>query len=211
MRALPLDEVSSFEQRLERTWLSRGSWAKRRDAVVIGLGLCGLRWEEVSRVRVWDVVPRSAELSVRTAKKGCPRTVCVGLSLVCGLQRVWEEVPPRGEALRRGWAFYTATGGRLRYEAALRRVKAFTKLHFGFGFTFHCLRHTAACRCYLETNSVVAVQRLLGHKSLQHTTVYLSSLEVVRSGGLPSWVERRLPALRVFDPDGLQRERRAGA
>lgn len=204
MRALPLDGVSRFEQGIERTWCSpRSSWAKRRDACVIGLGLCGLRWEEVSRIRVFDLVLMNCELSVRTAKGGVNRNVRIGQSLSSGMQGVWRTGPAVGPARSGSFAFYTREGKQLRYEAALRRVKAWTKIVFGQSFSFHCLRHTAAVRCYQATNDVLAVQRLLGHRTLRHTTVYLSSLETVRSGGLPNFVERVKADLRLFDPDHL--------
>jgi hypothetical protein len=41
----------------------------------MGLGLCGLRLEEVLRVLAQDVNESEGALFVRTAKKGVPRTI----------------------------------------------------------------------------------------------------------------------------------------
>jgi integrase len=204
MKPLPLSQIDSFESRIERAWcLRKLSWAKRRDACVIGLGLCGLRWEEVSRVRRDDLDRVDGGLMVRTAKNGPKRRVPVGLSLTAGLVRVWMDLPPDGASVRSGWAFYTQTGQALSYESVLRRTRQWTRAHFGQAYTFHCLRHTAAIRMYLATRDVVAVQRLLGHRSLRWTSVYLEELEVCRTEGLPAFAVSKPAGLRVFDPDGM--------
>jgi len=166
MHPLPLDGVSVFEERLERTWLLRqSSWAKRRDALAIGLGLCGLRWIEVSRARWRDLVVREAIREVRTAKKGVRRRIDVGHSLASSLLQLWIGCPPRGEAGRLGLAFYTREGKPLQYETIRRRVGQWTKRVFGRAYSFHCLRHTAAVRHYRATRDVVAVQKLLSERT----------------------------------------------
>lgn len=204
MKPLPLSLADSFESRIERAWCLRSlSWAKRRDACAIGLGLCGLRWAEVGAMRRDDLDRVDGNLGVRTAKGGINRRVPVGLSLTAGLLQVWRDLPPKGAAIRTRFAFYTQRGEALSYESLLRRTRDWTGRHFGQAYTFHCLRHTAAIRMYLATRDVVAVQRLLGHQSLRWTSVYLAQLEVCRTEGLPGFAESKPAGLRVFNPDGL--------
>ena len=203
MMSLPMELVDGFEAKLERTWCGSGvSAAKRRDALVLGLGLCGLRWIECVRVRRADLRAVSCRLEVRSAKGGVPRVVLVGRSWTEAARRNWGGGDP-SSAL-----FSTAWGGELRYEQVRRRCREWTRAFFGEPYSFHCLRHTAAVRLYQASHDVVAVQRLLGHRSLQWTTVYLAGVEDVGALGMPSFVEGSRGLIRLFDPDGLAGRRR---
>ena len=194
MRALPVTGVAEFEEYVERLWCSRSvAPAKRRDALIVGLGLCGLRWVECSRVKIKDLVVIDATLEVRSAKGGHRRTIDVGHSWITG----WLEMRERFGG---GPVFPTRDRKAVRYEQVRRRVTEWTKIHFGQGFSFHCLRHTAAVRMFEATGNVVAVQRYLGHKSLQHTTTYLSTVVPAAKEGAPSFVEGSGVGLKVYDP-----------
>lgn len=203
MVPLPLDRLDGFERRVEATWCSRRvSAAKRRDALVMGLGLCGLRWVEVSRVRRGDVLRVSGRVRVRSAKGGVPRCIVTG--------RSWTEAAV-AEFCGRGPGsslFCTGSGGELRYEQVRRRCREWTSRFFGEPYSFHCLRHTAAVRLYEATRDVVAVQRMLGHRSLKWTSVYLQGLRSGGTVGLPAFVNGRVVGLTLFDPEGLVCRRR---
>lgn len=202
MIPLPLERVDDFARSLELTWWNRsGLWTKRREALIIGLGLCSARYVETTRLLRSDVSMRDGIVHIRSAKGGRKRRVPVGLSWCSGVAELWREVVPRGEALKDGRAFYTRSGGPVCYEQVRRRLAAWTKKTFGRSYSFHCLRHTAALRRYLETRDVLAVQLLLGHRSLRCTQEYLATLMEVGDDGLPSFA--RETGLRVFDPDGL--------
>lgn len=199
--ALPMSMVEDFEVRLERTWWAK-SWAKRRDALAMGLGLCGLRACEVLGSRWSDLLPADESLRVRTAKGGRPRIVRVGMSWIEAYRKVRGERVPEGDCRR--LLFYTSRQQALAYEELRRRCNEWTLLTFGRSYSFHCLRHTAAMRMYEATRDVKAVQEFLGHKNLQSTSVYLTSLRVHDfTPGLPSFVEgKQEKRLRLFDPDG---------
>jgi integrase len=47
-----------------------------------------------------------------------------------------------------------------------------------YAFTAHDFRHKFAMKVYLETRDVLAVQRALGHASLNVTQIYLQGLGV---------------------------------
>ena len=201
MLALPMDRVSRFEEFLVGFWRDCScSWVYRRDALAVSLGLCGLRWEEVSRVRVCDLDP-GGNLDVRSAKGGVRRTIPVGVGVVSALRLLCLESRRQfGEASP---VFCVRCSGRpLSYEQIKRRMREWTKTVFGRPFSFHCLRHTAAIRVYRATRDVLAVQRFLGHQSLRWTETYLRSLEVVEVAGLPAFCGPPLNGPRLFDPDG---------
>jgi len=100
-------------------------------------------------------------------------------------------------------SFVTREGRGCRYGDLRRFTLKVTREVCGRGYSFHCLRHTAAVRVYRRTRDVLAVQRLLGHRSLQWTQSYLASLVVVDVGGPIAFAGGGLPAgLRVYDPDG---------
>jgi len=87
MVPLPLRLVPEFEARLERAWWRRSrSRTFRRDALMVGLGLCGLRWIEVHSLRASCVDNFQGAVRVFTAKGGVGRTVRVGLSWVSAWQ-----------------------------------------------------------------------------------------------------------------------------
>lgn len=208
MIPLPLSLVPSFERRLEETWWRRSSWAKRRDALCLGLGLCGLRWIEVSRVQVKDLCFEDGLVRVRTAKGGVDRVVAVGLSWVNAFRQVRYRLECSGiltAEMAGGVAFLSSTGRSLAYSQVLRTCRRWTKRHFGQAFTFHSLRHTAGVRLYLATRDVLAVQQLLGHKDLRWTQVYLQVFAGYGGVGVPSFVAGGSGdpgELRLFDPEG---------
>jgi integrase len=200
--ALPMRLVPSFEERLERAWWNvKLGHAKRRDALMLGLGLCGLRWIEIGRLGVRDVDAVEGRVVVHSAKGGVDRVVHVGVSWTEGIRAVWKRWPAEGYARRMGCAFYTWRACEaVDYRQLLRRCHEWTKVHFGRRYSLHCLRHTAALRKYLATRDVVEVQRYLGHRSLSWTAAYLRGLQPVSMEGLPSWTSGDRSAFpRVFN------------
>jgi len=197
MLALPLEFVPAFESRIEATFLG-GTFTKRRDALAIALGLCGLRWEEVSRIEVRDLDP--PRLFVRTAKRGVPRVLPIGdrvsvaLAVLVHDSRRWRRLHPRARVFVSG-----LLARPLSYEQVKRSLRDWTRLVFGRPYTFHCLRHTAAVRCYQASRDVLMVQRLLGHRSLMWTERYLRSLATVEVVGLPGFVDGAVMKPRLFD------------
>jgi len=213
MLALPLDRVELFERRLELTWSTSRSWFKRRDALALGLGLCGLRSIEIRRLVRRDVGWVDAVVHVRTAKGGCPRTVPVGLSWMEAARRLIADNHWRfaeSEADRQGWVFVARNGAQLSYRYLLERCRAWCREVFGRPFSLHCLRHTCAVRVYLQTRDVLAVHRLLGHRNLQWTETYLAGLVPQGVDGLPSFVVPDRPRLKLFDPDRMLGRRSVG-
>jgi len=205
--------VPEFEQRVEKQFWNRRSWASRRDALAIALGLCGLRWIEVSRLRRVDVSPEAAEVHVRSAKGGRYRRIPVGVAWVTAMRDVLAVAERRwGRRPKQDRLFFTKTGYEVNYTAVRRRCKQWTVKVFGIPYTFHCLRHTFAVRRYHATGGdVLEVSRSLGHQSLQWTQEYLRQIVEFSTDGFPGFVEGSGgPALRLFDPDKAEREEGPG-
>jgi len=203
MRPLPLEQVADFERRLERCWWTNRSWSKRRDALMLGAMLLGLRSIEARKIRLRDLSGSDGVLFVRTAKGGPGRTVPVGDSWLSAVRTVRQRGFPRKQKGREDLAFVTHSGDYVSYEQLRRRCREWTRAVFGESFTLHCLRHTAALRMYRATADVLAVQRFLGHASLRWTATYLAMAEPAMRAGLPDFVQsdRRHALLRLYRGD----------
>lgn len=195
MIPLPLDRVEAFEERLSEAWWGR-SWYSRRNSLACSLGLCGLRWCEVPKCRTKDVRVDPPTLYVRTAKRGRPRLIelCPDLARALVAMREGRDFQPGGRLF--------VTGGQhvMRYGDQRRFTEKVTLACFGRAYSFHCFRHTAAVRLYRRTRDVLAVQRYLGHKSLQWTEAYLAALHAIDTGG-PVAFSAGSRVLRLFDPE----------
>jgi len=169
--------------------------------------MLGLRSHEILRVRFEDLDVRAELLYVRSAKKGINRRIPVGMSWANCAREHGEYVRtfcPPTKSNRRGLLFLTGKGEPLAYEGLLRTCKRWTFAVFDRAYTLHCLRHTAAVRLYEATGSVLEVNRLLGHRSLQWTSDYLRSLDGRYRTGLASFVYGEVnKEVRLYDPEEL--------
>lgn len=180
--------------------IERGSWAQQRDALAVALGLHGLRVSEVCKARRDDLSVAGQTLQVKTLKRGRPREVPLDASIVRALL-VWRA----GDATE--WLLFTRCRQQVyptQFQRAARRLIAAA---LGEPNKFHTLRHTFATHLYAETEDPALVMRLLGHRSLASTEVYIESLKTV-----PDVCLLRLPTpdndqqpprqLRLFSPAG---------
>ncbi len=198
MLPLPLSMVSGFEDALRARWAST-CYATARESLAVSLGLCGLRWEEVSRVRFDDLDGIDGRLLVRSAKGGHRRVLPIGVTF-CAALRLLASC--HGRVLTSTLVFVSRRGRPLGYTQVARVLGRWTQRFFGRRYSFHCLRHTAACRVYQASRDVLLVQRFLGHRSLMWTAAYLRALEDPGFAGLPAFcgVDGK-PALRVVRAD----------
>ncbi len=202
MGPLPMGALPRFEAGVQRCWENpRNSLSKRRDALAIGLGLCGLRWCEVARSKLEWLDCCQALIRVKSAKGGISRSVPVGRSWLGTMLDVRCEYRRRRVCCRSKQLFHSAQGMPLRYNGVLKRLWSFTEKSFGQRYSFHCLRHTAAMRLYNATHDVVQVQRFLGHRSLQWTSVYLAGMQTFSEEGLPAFARGKPFGLRVWKPE----------
>jgi len=133
----------------------------------------GLRVSEVISLRPshihWDEKPR-AIVELHDCKGHKDRNVPI-FEETLGWLRAWQEKRPTS-----AYFFCTLKGRRLsaRYlEEAVKRYARKAGLERWKRVTPHTLRHTCATRRLAEGFNVYQVQKLLGHKNLGSTQVYL--------------------------------------
>lgn len=146
-----------------------GSFATRRDALAMILGLHGLRVTEVRNLSIGDLEVIDERLSVATLKRGRPRTVKLGPGVMAAIVQ-WRRLIDAEPLLS------TVTGRRVsvsHWQRFCREVTA--ELLGGVGLKFHALRHTAAMRGYQAWRDPLRVRKRLGHASLNSTMVYVDA------------------------------------
>lgn len=204
MRFIPLDRVGLLEQALSLT-IASGTRAKRRDAIAATLGLHGLRVLEVSQAAAADFSPTSRTLHVRTVKGGKPRDVPLHESLVQAIV-AWRQ--ERKLAPGVGPLLPTTSGKPVATTQFRRFGCALMERLFAEKFRFHALRHTFAMRVLVQTDDVLLVKKLLGHRSLASTLVYVEARKTLPDECLvnldsPFFARSFAGAqLRLFNPSG---------
>lgn len=196
-RPLPEFAALTLERALERDWRDDQHRLRRRRAVAVALCLHGLRTIEVGRLTRRCLCTRHGSLRVQTAKGGRKRLVPLHPDFAAAL----DVASPTD---RRPGGLLLASGRNNPLDdSSWSRYAAWVETLLGERYTMHCLRHTAACRLWAATKDIVAVQRLLGHRTLLQTHVYLQHTLWVEAEGLPTWTAGEgATSLRVVSPAG---------
>lgn len=170
---LSRDQVRTLLVRLERD-LTRGDEIERRTAAIVSLCLSGLRISEATSLHVRELVHSRRIVRVRTLKGGWDREIPITDSLARELKR-------QRDGRRDGWLITTASGNRVDPRNVRRKWVAIER-DLGLPHRrLHDLRHTAATWCYDESgHDLLAVSRMLGHRSLGTTAHYVHRLEQLR-------------------------------
>ena len=143
-----------------------------RDRIAFDLLLIlGLRRGELLHLKLEDIDLGGKTLTVRNGKGGQDRMLPLPHSLADRLHEYMIRVLP----MRSPYLIVSQNGGRL-YPSQLQRAFRRHLRACGVrreGITIHSLRHTMATSVLRGCGNVHAVQRLLGHRELASTTVYL--------------------------------------
>lgn len=134
--------------------------ADRRDALMIRIGFeMGLRCCEIARVHTSDVLPVGSRHVLAVVGKGDKRRV---IPMKEDLARLILSYP-------QGWLFPGRIDGHLSAAYVSKRISwALPK-----SVTAHMLRHRYGTVTYAEGGANIrAVQKLLGHASIETTQVY---------------------------------------
>jgi integrase/recombinase XerD len=129
---------------------------------------CGLRISELVQLQVTDIDASRMVVIVRQGKGRKDRQVPLSTRLLVELRRWWcsHRTKP--------WLFPGRSGEPLRISRVQRmcqRVVARAKLRKHA--TMHTLRHSFATHMLEAGVDVVTLQKILGHRSLQTTSIYL--------------------------------------
>lgn len=151
--------------------LQEGSLAQKREAAIVKcLYYTGMRAGELVGMDWEDVFLDDRELRV-FGKGRRERMLPISEALQAAL-RTWLEVHPT----RKGPVFVALQSphGRLSYDSVHKIVKAAIG-RAGLGnrhFSCHKLRHTFATRLINRKVSIDKIQKLLGHRRIDTTTIY---------------------------------------
>jgi integrase/recombinase XerD len=144
---------------------------------------CGLRISELTHLRVADIDSARHTLWVRHGKGDQDRGVPLPAALLDELRTYWREHGPRD------WLF-PGTAGRPLHVATLQR--AFQTARRAAGVrqraTIHTLRHCYATHMLEAGTDLPTLQRLLGHRHVSTTLLYLH-LRADRLPGIRSPLE----------------------
>jgi integrase/recombinase XerC len=136
----------------------------------------GLRVSELAAVRVVDVSLADGTILVRPAKRGEPRTLPLPKASLPHLLRYLaaRSVLLRPWAKDEGFLFLGRTGKPVTPYSVQQVVSKLAK-RIGLRAHPHAFRRSVATHLVKDGVSVAVVQRLLGHRSLEATAIYLGT------------------------------------
>jgi len=133
----------------------------------------GMRRAEITRLKVNDIDSHRMVIHIRQGKGGKDRDVPLSPRLLETLREYWRWKKPR-EYLFPGEAKQGSTGEHLTSKAIYYAVKgAARRAGIQKDVGPHTLRHSFATHLLESGADLRTIQLLLGHASLNHTTVYL--------------------------------------
>lgn len=153
----------------------------REWAVVDILTTTGLRVAEVSDLRCGDlkVGYGISSLYVRNGKGDKARTVIIPDCLKKHLKSFLAWKQAQGEATGKDDHLFWGQRGPMTAQAIQQIVKKYLKLLniYENGKSVHSLRHSYATELYRKNKDLRAVQKQLGHSSIQTTQIYTHLLD----------------------------------
>lgn len=160
-----LPRVLSVEQ-VQRLLRSCNLYAKALFSVIYD---CGLRAFEACQLQWHDINADRQQLLVRRGKGGKDRFVPISPKTLQVLRAYWKKY---GHA---GLVFWKDNNGTPMDNAYIRRCLKYQleKAGLDTSLSTHALRHSYATHLLEAGEDIQTVQRRLGHRSLQTTTIYL--------------------------------------
>lgn len=157
---LSLEEVASFFDALIKT---------KYRAILMATYSAGLRASEVVKLKVEDIDSQRMQIRIRSGKNGKDRYVMLSPALLTILREYWRLERPGTDWLFPGNPSSKAISTRAVLKACEEaRKDAGIKKRM----TTHTLRHSFATHLLESGADIRLVQVLLGHRSLQTTSLY---------------------------------------
>lgn len=130
----------------------------KRNSLMIELAYrTGARASELLNIRKIDLLEDSKQVLIRGVKGSKDREVPIPDDLFSRLEAFALDLGPEDRL----------------FPIAYNTLGAIWRREFRVKKKFHSLRHTFAIHALNKTNNVRLVQRLLGHKSITNTEIYL--------------------------------------
>ena len=135
----------------------------------------GMRAGEAYNLRWEDIDPERRTIMIKPEKKSHPRIFSVSEKLIGMLLQL------KNGRDRRGGLFGYGSLRNLRrtFERQRRRLAYKLKNPRLQRITFHTLRHWKATMLYHQTKDILYVMRLLGHKNIKNTLIYVQLEEAL--------------------------------
>jgi integrase/recombinase XerD len=150
--------------------------AEREWAVIDLITSSGVRVSEAANVRCGDVKTKysESEIFVREGKGSRSRTVQIPKGLKMHLKQFMKWKKERGEAIDKDDYLFVGQRGPWTRQAIQQIVKKYLKALglYEKGKSVHALRHSYAVGLYRQKKDLKAVQKQLGHASVQMTQRY---------------------------------------
>ena len=153
----------------------------RDQAMFLLMLRCGLRVEEVAKLRMDAIDFKRRRILIQNGKWGKARVVCISNDALKALV-AYLKVRPSSRArkvflVEKG----TYTGRPISVRGIKKRIEYYAK-KYGLTVSCHQLRHTMATQLLNAGAELVAIQDLLGHSSITTTQRYswVSNLKVER-------------------------------
>jgi site-specific recombinase XerD len=141
---------------------------KHRTIIMLAYS-AGLRLNEVLSLKPADIDSQRMQIIIRQGKGHKDRTVILSMQILHQLRAYWKAYKP---------LVYLFEGDRPSQPYSQRSVQQLLKRSVRLAcitksVSFHTLRHSFATHLVEDGVDVIIIQRLLGHRSLRTTTVYL--------------------------------------
>ena len=172
--ALDAEQAKALLARPVETFLDA-----RNQAIIATALVCGLRAEEVSRLRVEDYTVEAGQRVLRIHGKGRhdKHQVAVVPGPLSGILETWLACRPHSD-----WLFCRLDRSGKGQQLSTRSISKIGRTALDAidltdpAYTFHALRHTAACLFLEHTDNYAETQTLLRHASIDSTRIYTHSV-----------------------------------
>lgn len=162
---------------------------KHKSFLMLAYG-SGLRVSEIAALRVKDIDSKSMRLFVKDGKGGKDRYTILSNECLCVLREYWSVYRPKHPE---GWLFLGTFGQShiTREGIAVAFNKQIERAGISKEVSIHTLRHCFATHLLEDGVDLFRIKELLGHASLNSTTVYLHLANT--SSGVTSPADRFEP------------------
>jgi len=157
--------------------MTKGKVTSLREWLVIDiLTSTGVRVSEAANLRCGDlkVGYAQSEIFIRNGKGSKSRTIQIPESLKTHINRFLKWKSAQSESIESDAYLFVGQRGHRTSQAIQQIVKKYLKLLdlYESGKSVHALRHSYAVELYRREKDLRAVQKQLGHSSIQTTQIY---------------------------------------